>query len=91
MSSQGSAAFKSIEREVINIKNRFNELVTVDKGDRVFIVIGLALIVACFISLDLVYDLNLSLVYFFFIGLLETVGFIIGYSLLHKSLRGAWL
>jgi uncharacterized membrane protein HdeD (DUF308 family) len=62
-----------------------------DKASRVFIPSGVLLILVGLLMIGFLYRSSLGLLIIFFLGFLAAELLVIGYSLMHKSLRGAWL
>jgi len=91
MNSRGVIAVESIDKEVRRIERKFTKLTSEDKAGRVFVVAGVILIGIGLIGVKVVYVLNLPLIIFFLLGFLFTEMFVMGFSLMHKSLRGSWL
>jgi hypothetical protein len=91
VSAEGEIAVESVEKEVKRIKKKFFKLTREDKAGRVFVVIGLILISFGMISLGLTFNFVKNAFFIFLFGFISTTILITGYSLMHKSLRGAWL
>ncbi|MBD3312040.1 hypothetical protein GF352_01120 [archaeon] len=91
MSSAGWSAIESIKKEVDKLDLKVNELRIEDKAGWVFFIAGLLLLSTGFIIISLVYRFIANLVLVFFLGFISLEFLTIGYSLIHKSLRGAWL
>ncbi len=91
MSEEGRAAIESVNDEIKRIEKKFIRITREDKAGRIFLVTGLLLIPIGLISMELIYDLYLPWWASLLLGFLATEILITGYSLMHKSLRGAWL
>lgn len=91
MSAAGWSAVKSIKDEIQKIDLKVTELRIEDKAGWVFFIIGLLLVSAGFVVISLVYRFISNLLLVFFLGFASIWLLTIGYALIHKSLRGAWL
>ena len=91
MSRQGEEAVKSLNKELNRIERKFNRLTDEDKAGRAFLIVGIILIGISFTCELLLFRLSFKPYQIFLLGFLTSEILITGYSLIHKSLRGAWL
>ena len=91
MSVQEEYAINSVKKEVKRIEKKIEMLTSEDKAGRVFLVAGVLLISCGLILAGVVYNMTQPQHINFLLGFLATEILISGYSLMHKSLRGAWL
>lgn len=84
-------ALKSLEEEVNRINLKFLELTAEKKATQLFVVLGVLLVGLGLFCLRFLFLNSIPSISLFFLGFLSTELIVIGYSLMHKSLRGAWL
>jgi hypothetical protein len=82
---------KQLDKEIMIAQRKLDRITFQDKASRVFLFAGIMLVVFGFIAIGLVYNKVISPYFVFLFGFLSTELLLVGYSLMHKSLRGAWL
>ena len=91
MSAAHLVAVKSVHEEVKRVSHKVNDLFIEDKAGWIFFVSGLLLLSFGIISVGLVYQFVTNMLIIFLCGSVSMILMTSGYSLIHKSLRGAWL
>lgn len=91
MIASDSLALESINKEVKKIHHDVTKLRIEDKAGGIFFIFGLLLLCSGFIIIGAIYSFVINLYLIFISGFFAMELLVIGYSLIHKSLRGAWL